>query len=203
MANKSVVVQSGPTKLRDFFIRHEIGEYGLPEFQRTFVWAFDQVKSLWDSLYHRYPIGQILLWEPPDPEAFPMRALGLEQPQMNMPAKYGIIDGQQRLTAIYLVLTGMLSPDLVFDVEREMFVTKREAFVSPRFIDLDLLNKLRPDQLADNGYFDHYASQAAKDAYRRALNRLKGKLLQLSSFLCGRNCGTTQGPKNSGQSAGV
>ena len=41
------------------------GRLDIPEFQRDFVWRPDQVRSLVDSLYRDYPIGQILTWTNP------------------------------------------------------------------------------------------------------------------------------------------
>jgi len=38
------------------------GYMALPEFQRGYVWNRDQVRSLFDSLYRRHPIGELLVW---------------------------------------------------------------------------------------------------------------------------------------------
>ena len=38
------------------------GAFSLPEIQRQFVWDSDQVAQLWDSIYHGFPIGQLLFW---------------------------------------------------------------------------------------------------------------------------------------------
>lgn len=44
---------------------HEIGRgaIGLPELQRPFVWPNAKICDLFDSLYHCYPCGFLLLWE--------------------------------------------------------------------------------------------------------------------------------------------
>ena len=34
----------------------------LREFQRGYVWNRDQVRSLFDLLYHRHPVGSPLIW---------------------------------------------------------------------------------------------------------------------------------------------
>ena len=34
----------------------------LPEFQRGYVWNRDQVRGFMYSLYHRYPVGSLLVW---------------------------------------------------------------------------------------------------------------------------------------------
>ncbi len=38
------------------------GLMALPEFQRGYVWNRDQVRSLFDLLYHRHPVGSPLIW---------------------------------------------------------------------------------------------------------------------------------------------
>jgi uncharacterized protein with ParB-like and HNH nuclease domain len=38
----------------------------LPELQRRYVWKAPQVRDLFDSLYHQYPSGQLLVWETDD-----------------------------------------------------------------------------------------------------------------------------------------
>lgn len=42
------------------------GKLLLPELQRSYVWDSTQVRNLFDSLYHQYPSGQILVWETDD-----------------------------------------------------------------------------------------------------------------------------------------
>ena len=37
-------------------------QIALPEFQRGYVWNRDQVRSLMQSLYRRYPVGSLLVW---------------------------------------------------------------------------------------------------------------------------------------------
>ncbi len=39
------------------------GNVALPEFQRGYVWGRDQVRELMRSLYRRYPVGSLLIWE--------------------------------------------------------------------------------------------------------------------------------------------
>ena len=38
------------------------GTVVLPEFQRGYVWTRDQVKGLFQSLYKRFPVGGLLIW---------------------------------------------------------------------------------------------------------------------------------------------
>ena len=49
------------------------GIYGVPSFQRNFVWRKEQVLDLFDSILRGYPIGSILLWKPDDKQ-FPLKS---------------------------------------------------------------------------------------------------------------------------------
>jgi hypothetical protein len=40
-----------------------LGEIGLPDIQRPFVWDTTRVRDLFDSMYRGYPIGTLLFWE--------------------------------------------------------------------------------------------------------------------------------------------
>lgn len=50
------------------------GHMALPEFQRGYVWNRDQVRSLFDSLYRRHPVGACW-FGPPKPELLPIAAM--------------------------------------------------------------------------------------------------------------------------------
>jgi hypothetical protein len=81
---------------------HDIsrGTIGLPELQRPFVWPNAKIRDLFDSLYRGYPCGFLLLWE----TGAGLRGIGTngkdETPSL------AIVDGQQRLTSLYAVMTG-------------------------------------------------------------------------------------------------
>lgn len=68
----------------------------IPEFQRQFVWDPEQVKLLAESLYREYPIGSFLFWDSTD-YAGSKTAMGSE-------VSLWIVDGQQRTTALALLL---------------------------------------------------------------------------------------------------
>ena len=78
----------------------EMGEIGLPDIQRPFVWKNAKVRDLFDSMYQGYPVGYLLFWET-DAEK------GVKQIGANNHQKAPhllIVDGQQRLTSLYAVL---------------------------------------------------------------------------------------------------
>lgn len=73
------------------------GTLDIPEFQRGFVWSPEKVKNLLDSLCRDYPMGSILCW----------RSTGYDSPRFAAGANEGrvwIVDGQQRTTALCLIL---------------------------------------------------------------------------------------------------
>jgi len=78
MAYQLLDVESHNLPVRQHIQRIATGDYILPEFQRTFVWDDDKILRLWDSLYHGYPVGQLLLWDWGETD-FPMRSFGREQ----------------------------------------------------------------------------------------------------------------------------
>jgi len=41
----------------------ELGEIGLPDIQRPFVWEKAKVRDLFDSMYKGYLAGYLLLWQ--------------------------------------------------------------------------------------------------------------------------------------------
>lgn len=85
------------------------GDIGLPDLQRPFVWNNVQVRNLFDSLYKGYPAGFLVFWE--TGANGKLRVIGEENNDNNnksaKAAKLAIVDGQQRLTALYAVIKGM------------------------------------------------------------------------------------------------
>lgn len=79
-----------------------LGEIALPDIQRPFVWSTTQVRDLFDSLYRGYPIGTLLFWETGFPGEY--RSIGENKKQKT--PRLLIVDGQQRLTALYAVIKG-------------------------------------------------------------------------------------------------
>lgn len=77
------------------------GHIALPEFQRGYVWNRDQVRRLFDSLYHRHPIGGLLVWATESKTAT-FRGDGPIAPGV---VKL-LLDGQQRMTSLYGVIRG-------------------------------------------------------------------------------------------------
>ena len=77
-----------------------MGEIGLPDIQRPFVWPMTKVRDLFDSMYRGFPIGYLLFWENGYSDTH--RPIGTEHKQKV--ARLLIVDGQQRLTSLYAVM---------------------------------------------------------------------------------------------------
>src|SRR5690606_17061866 len=78
----------------------------VPAFQREYVWKRDDAKQLIDSLIKQYPTGTMLTWETTNP------------PELKGPHKYNekqgavriLLDGQQRITTLYMLVRGNIPP---------------------------------------------------------------------------------------------
>jgi len=90
----------------------EIGDIALPDIQRPFVWykKISKVRDLFDSIYRGYPIGYLLFWENANRSDY--KNIGFEEKKRKIP-RFLIIDGQQRLTALFAVMKNqeVLTPD--------------------------------------------------------------------------------------------
>ncbi|MDI6812204.1 MAG: DUF262 domain-containing protein [Deltaproteobacteria bacterium] len=91
-----------------------LGQIGLPDIQRPFVWKNAKVRDLFDSMYKGYPVGYLLFWQ--NGLAAGERPIGTDLKQM--PPQLVIVDGQQRLTSLYAVVKGV-------PVVRENFESER------------------------------------------------------------------------------
>jgi len=78
----------------------------LPEFQREYVWSREQAKQLMVSLLRGYPVGSLLFWATDRPPELK----NLNGPPEKMGTIQVILDGQQRLTTLYMLLTGEIPP---------------------------------------------------------------------------------------------
>lgn len=83
--------------------------FAIPELQRVFVWDKPKICKLMDSIFRNYPIGTALIWEVDKNKGITIRhsaiALPPFDPQRNKTVKF-IVDGQQRLSTIYNILSG-------------------------------------------------------------------------------------------------
>lgn len=97
-------------------------KYLLPVIQREMVWTPEQIENLFDSIMSGYPIGSMLFWSynrcPESKYKFYKFLEKYDQYENNHNVEFdtkgleditAILDGQQRLTALYLGLKGYLN----------------------------------------------------------------------------------------------
>lgn len=99
--------------LTDLFARVDRGDLQLPDFQRSYSWDVDQIRALLVTVLRGYPIGCLMAL---DTRNEPMRFR--PRPVTGAPATGRdpgllLLDGQQRLTTLYLALTGNGTVDSV------------------------------------------------------------------------------------------
>src|ERR1700693_6311661 len=81
----------------------DIGDIGLPDIQRPFVWSNAKVRDLFDSMYRGFPVGYFLFWE--NAQTNGDKQIGIGKKQHTVASRL-IVDGQQRLTSLYAVFRG-------------------------------------------------------------------------------------------------
>ena len=121
------------------------GKYVMPAFQRQFVWNMGQIEKLWDSILLNYPIATFLYWRVDDSNVtwdtyfcdF-LTQVVFDSRKAADSANYGltnintkitntaILDGQQRLTSLYISLFGdaLIRPAYSRRVTGDKTVTK-------------------------------------------------------------------------------
>jgi len=101
------------------------GKYVMPAFQRQFVWSMEQIEKLWDSILLDYPIATFLFWHVDDNNVMRdtyfcnfLTKVTFDNRKQADSVNYeltdidvnvtdtAILDGQQRLTSLYLSLFG-------------------------------------------------------------------------------------------------
>jgi hypothetical protein len=96
---------SGKEGLQDVLNEIDDAKIQLPDFQRDWRWDDEHIRSLLASVSLSYPIGAILLMETGGTDGqFAPRLLDGVSLQSAPPPQRLILDGQQRLTALYQVL---------------------------------------------------------------------------------------------------
>lgn len=120
----SVLIDNGIT-IYEALENIKNGKYVMPAFQRQYVWSMYQIEKLWDSILLDYPIANFLFWHVDDNNVtwdtyfcnflsevtFDSRkqadSVNYELSSINVNiTDTAILDGQQRLTSLFLSLFG-------------------------------------------------------------------------------------------------
>jgi len=108
----------------------------VPAFQREYVWKRDDAKELIDSLIKEYPTGTMLTWETANP------------PELKGPHKYNekqgavklLLDGQQRVTTLYMLIRGSIPP---YYTPPEIMQDTRDLYIQLETLELSYYMKTK------------------------------------------------------------
>jgi hypothetical protein len=125
-------IQVIPEILNNLVVGVSKGEYRIPQFQREYVWEKSKVIELFDSIYREWPIGTFFLWKAGREYNRLFRHsidLNISPIQDDDDITF-ILDGQQRITSLYVTLMGLTIRStnyghICFDVKDQKF-THRE-----------------------------------------------------------------------------
>lgn len=104
-------------KVKQLVEDYRAGRIVIPEFQREYVWQASKAPRLIDSLYRRFPISSLLLWQSTE-EA---RARRRDPRPLRSAVMSWLIDGQQRVITLARTMNGDEGIDVVFNPEEEEF----------------------------------------------------------------------------------
>ena len=116
-----------PLTIADVVKDISANKYVLPSIQREFVWSTSQIEKLFDSVMQDYPFGAFLFWELSKDQNTLYDFYSFLQnyhektarhnPKVNLTGNdnvMAVLDGQQRLTSIYIGLKGTYAYKMPF-----------------------------------------------------------------------------------------
>jgi len=167
--------------LKDLFARIDRGDIQLPDFQRSYAWDEDRIRSLIVSVLRGYPIGALMALDTRNEKMrFRPRALA-GAPDTGVDPGLLLLDGQQRLTTLYHCFNG------------EGFVDTtdfRKKKIHRRFF-IDIRAAVRGDLLPDDAIFavnqdgkirSHFAPAIESDILTRE-DALENMCIPVASLL--------------------
>ena len=110
----------------------ENGNMRIPRFQRAYVWERTKIVSLLNSIYKQYPIGSFFLWDSDmRMDGFCRDITELGFPNKPEASNFSfILDGQQRITSLYVALRGKTLNDV--DYSKICFNLDKKLFMVPK-----------------------------------------------------------------------
>lgn len=117
-------------KIRQILDRIDENQLFVPAFQREYVWKRNDAKNLISSLIKDYPTGTMLTWE----TNYPPELKGKYKYDENKGAVKIILDGQQRITTLYMLIKGEIPP---YYTEKEIENDIRNLYVNVETLELE------------------------------------------------------------------
>lgn len=121
-------------KIRQILDKIDENQLFVPAFQREYVWKRPDAKNLVHSLIRDYPTGTMLTWETNNPPELK----GTHKYIESQGAVKIILDGQQRITTLYMLMTGNIPP---YYTEKEIENDIRGLYVNVETLELEYYKK--------------------------------------------------------------
>lgn len=121
-------------KIRQILDKIDENQLFVPAFQREYVWKRSDAKNLISSLIKDYPTGTMLTWETNNPpELKGSHVYAESQGSVKI-----ILDGQQRITTLYMLMTGKIPP---YYNEEDITNNISNLYVNVETLDLEYFKK--------------------------------------------------------------
>jgi len=115
----------------------------LPEFQREYVWNKEDAKQLMISLFKDYPTGSLLFWKTDNPPELKNYDISNDKSGLTKV----ILDGQQRLTTLYLLTRDEIPP---YYIEDDISANPRHLYFNLKTAEFQYY---KPKSMADNPFW--------------------------------------------------
>lgn len=123
-------------KISEIIYKIDHNQLFIPAFQREYVWKREHAKKLIDSLIKDYPTGSMLTWETNNPpELKGTWIYNSSQGSIKL-----ILDGQQRITTLYLLIQDKIPP---YYTDAEIINNPRGLYVNIVTLELEYFKKIK------------------------------------------------------------
>jgi uncharacterized protein with ParB-like and HNH nuclease domain len=165
--------------------------YLLPAIQRKFVWSSEKIEMLFDSIMRGYPINSFMFWEIKEPtikNEFKFYQFLTEyreffkEDNLDIDTKsnsdfFAVIDGQQRLTSIYLGLKGSYA----YKMPRKWWRDDEES-IPTRWLYLNLEKPLQEDDDRQMKYDFRFLTKSEYNKLSQDTNAIWYKINNILTF---------------------
>ncbi len=162
--------------IQNVFYELENGNMKIPRFQRGYVWERSKIVKLLNSIYEEHPIGSFFVWEASSDYKNLCREIpGIELRSTQEKSFDFIIDGQQRITSLYVALKGKKIDNvdystICFNLDRKCFVVPKLKTEKNNIPTCDIFNQ---DKLS--AWIEDYVTNDKENGltYMKTLNNCK------------------------------
>ncbi len=184
-----------PITIKDAINKIHNRKFLLPAIQRKFTWKHEQIEMLFDSIMRGYPINSFMFWEIKDDkiksgykfyqfitryrEFFSENNVYIDTSGVD--DFQAVIDGQQRLTSLYIGLRGSYA----YKMPRKWWKDE-EACIPTRELYLNLIKPISKKHDSQKEFDFRFLSKADLEKYKGLSNDYywfkAGNILELSSL---------------------